>query len=91
MVVAVGKDQEVLQAQLESLDATDCYASAWSDALALAEASAGRLSWGGRGRGGRGIARRPFQPRDIVVDGVCLEYVNDASVTGGGGAGRRSC
>jgi ATPase subunit of ABC transporter with duplicated ATPase domains len=89
MVVAVGQGQEVLQAQLESLDATDCYASAWSDALALAEASAGRLSWGGRGRGGRGIARRTFQPRDIVVDGVCLEYVNDASVTGGGGGGSK--
>jgi ATP-binding cassette subfamily F protein 3 len=85
--------QEVLLAQLESLDATDGYASAWCDALAdAASASAGgvgRVSWGGRGRGGRGVARRTFQPRDVVVDGVCLEYVNDASVTGVGGGGSR--
>jgi len=82
----VGRD--VLNAQHESLDATDALASAWSAALSEAS-SPERVSWGGRGRGGRGTARRTFQPRDVVVDGVCLEYVNDASVTGGGGGGSK--
>lgn len=95
--------QDVLNAQHESLDATDAYASAWSVALAEAEASAAtaaassdgdnhgiiKVKWGGRGKGGRGTARRTFQPRDIVVDNVSLEYVNDASVTGAGGGGSK--
>ncbi|KAL3816156.1 hypothetical protein ACHAXA_001643 [Cyclostephanos tholiformis] len=93
-LLPVGRD--VLDAQHESLDATDPHASAWSEALADASSSSAadggatlRPSWGGRGRGGRGIARRTFQPRDIVVDGVCLEYVNDANVTGAGRGGSR--
>jgi len=65
--------------------------------VALAEASAAAVSgdgvikpsWGGRGRGGRGAARRTFQPRNIIVDAVYLEYVNDASVTGAGGGGSK--
>jgi len=87
--------QDILDAQQESLDATDTYASAWSVALAEASAAAAsgdgviKPSWGGRGRGGRGAARRTFQPRDIVVDAVYLEYVNDASVTGAGGGGSK--
>mmetsp|Transcript_10259 Transcript_10259/g.25133 ORF Transcript_10259/g.25133 Transcript_10259/m.25133 type:complete len:638 (+) Transcript_10259:58-1971(+) len=98
--------QDVLNAQHESLDATDAYASAWSDALAEATSSATtttasgasssgdadaiiKVSWGGRGRGGRGAARRTFQPHDIVVDAVNLEYVNDATVTGCGGGGSK--
>jgi ATPase subunit of ABC transporter with duplicated ATPase domains len=86
--------QDVLNAQHESLDATDSYASAWAQALADASAAAAdggevRVAWGGRGRGGRGIARRTFQPRDIVLDNVCLEYVNDANVTGVGGGGSK--
>ena len=88
--------QDVLNAQHESLDATDAYASAWS--VALAEATAARdgnsnapikVSWGGRGKGGRGTARRTFQPRDIVVDSVNLEYMNDVSVTGAGSGGSK--
>mmetsp|Transcript_14166 Transcript_14166/g.30789 ORF Transcript_14166/g.30789 Transcript_14166/m.30789 type:complete len:699 (+) Transcript_14166:109-2205(+) len=91
--------QDVLKSQHESLDATDAYASAWSVALAEAtsaadDASGGnhapvKVSWGGRGKGGRGMARRTFQPRDIVVDNVTLEYMNDASVTGAGGGGSK--
>ena len=88
---------DILDAQHESLDATDTYASAWSVALAKASAAAAAVSgdgiikpsWGGRGRGGRGATRRTFLPRDIVVDAVYLEYVNDASVTGAGGGGSK--
>ena len=84
--------QDIVDAQHESLDATDAYASAWSAALAEASAVSGGVfkpCWGGRGKGGRGAARRTFQPRDIVVDAICLEYVNDASVTGAGGGGSK--
>lgn len=90
---AIGQD--IIDAQHDSLDATDAYASAWSVALAEASAAAAvsggviQPSWGGRGKGGRGAARRTFQPHDIVVDAVCLEYVNDASVTGAGGGGSK--
>jgi len=96
---AVVAGQDVLNAQHESLDATDAYASAWSVALSQAYSAASsssggssgpiQVSWGGRGKGGRGTARRTFQPRDIVVDGVALEYVNDAAVTGIGGGGSK--
>lgn len=89
--------QDVLAAQHQSLDATDALSSVWSVALAEASAataadgSAGpiKVHWGGRGRGGRGTARRTFQPHDIIVENVNLEYVNDASVTGGGGGGSK--
>ncbi|KAL3800212.1 hypothetical protein ACHAW5_001806 [Stephanodiscus triporus] len=85
--------QDIINAQHDSLDATDSYSSAWLDALADASAAANggpvRVSWGGRGRGGRGVARRTFQPHTIVVDGVCLEYANNASVTGSGGGGSK--
>lgn len=81
--VYVGRD--VLNAQHASLDATNAHASAWEVALN----GPARVSWGGRGRGGRGTARRTFQPRDIVVDGVDMEYMNDAAVTGCGGGGSK--
>ena len=68
----------VVQSQLQSLDDTDAYASAWADALAAAEESNGAVSWGGRGRGGRGLARRTVQPQTVVVDDVTLQYVGDA-------------
>lgn len=85
---SIGED--VLNAQHESLDATDAFASAWAVALAVASSKSGdHIKWGGRGRGGRGTARRTFQPHDIVVDNVSLEYVNDASVTGAGGGGSK--
>ena len=69
---AVGQD--VLNTQHESLDATDAYASAWTTALEEAHNNNNnndgplKVSWGGRGKGGRGTARRTFQPLDIVVD-----------------------
>jgi len=99
--------QDVLNAQHQSLDATDAYASAWSFAIAEATAAAAaaaasadnnnndydnaplKVNWGGRGKGGRGTGRRTFQPRDIVVENVNLEYMNDTSVTGSGGGGSR--
>ena len=72
MASAVGQD--VLNTQHESLDATDAYASAWTTALEEAHNNNNnndgpiKVSWGGRGKGGRGTARRTFQPLDIVVD-----------------------
>jgi ATPase subunit of ABC transporter with duplicated ATPase domains len=33
------------------------------------------MQWGGRGQGGRGRNRRTYQPKDVVVDNVRLEYV----------------
>ncbi|KAL7504749.1 hypothetical protein ACHAXN_002325 [Cyclotella atomus] len=82
--------EEVLEAQHRSLDATDAFASAWSDVLAEAEnKNLRRVPWGGRGKGGRGTSRRTFQPKDIVVDGVTLEYVNDAELTGYGSGGSK--
>ena len=49
--------QDIIDAQHESLDATDAYASAWSVALAEASAAAAvrggviKPCWGGRGKG----------------------------------------
>lgn len=70
----------VVQSQLQSLDDTDALASAWADALAAAENSNGLATWGGRGRGGRGLARRTVQPQTVVVDDVTLHYVGDPSL-----------
>lgn len=117
--------EQVLQAQHESLDSTDPFASAWSAALAegtfsihLRESSrlpsmtwpqlthhcnhyfiesifsaenknVRKVPWGGRGKGGRGTSRRTFQPDDIVLDGITLEYVNDAQLTGSGAGGSK--
>lgn len=47
------------------------------------------LPWGGRGKGGRGTSRRTFQPDDIIVDAITLEYVNDAKLTGSGSGGSK--
>ena len=66
----------VVKDQLNSLDDTDCYASAWADALISAKESGKIVSWGGRGKGGRGIARKTYQPHTVVVDDVRLEYVS---------------
>mmetsp|Transcript_8134 Transcript_8134/g.12468 ORF Transcript_8134/g.12468 Transcript_8134/m.12468 type:complete len:685 (+) Transcript_8134:27-2081(+) len=66
----------VVQSQLESLDDTDAYASVWSEVLeSFRSSSSDGVFWGGRGRGGRGLARRTYQPRNIVVDDVDLQYV----------------
>ena len=90
MSAAANEFEEVVDAQLASLDASDAYASVWADCVAEAEAKGTRISWGGRGRGGRGAGRRTFQPHDVVVDGVCLEFLNDASVTGEGAGGSKT-
>ena len=74
----------IVASQLESLDDTDALASAWTDAVA--EAGSEPASWGGRGRGGRGLARNTYQPRDVSVDAVDLEFVGDPSATAGGGS-----
>ena len=60
----------IVRQQLTSLDDADSYASAWTAAVEKA------LTWGGRGRGGRGLARQTYQPRDIVVEDVTLEYIS---------------
>lgn len=69
-----------MQSQLQSLDDTDTYASAWTEALAAATNDGVAVSWGGRGRGGRGLARRTVQPQTVVVDDVTLQYVGDPSL-----------
>jgi len=90
-----GGYQDVLRAQQESLDATDALASAWSDALAESSAAAAtsgnpiKVLWGGRGKGGRGISRKTFQPRDVVVESVTMEFLNDPSITGAGSGGAK--
>ena len=68
---------EVVEAQLTSLDDTDCYASVWSEILATNESSnkSTKYAWGGRGKGGRGLSRRTIQPRDVVVESVRLQYL----------------
>lgn len=73
----MGPLQAVVEQQLTSLDDTDTYASVWADALARHQndgSASSSFLWGGRGRGGRGLARRTFQPRDIVVEDVRLEF-----------------
>lgn len=87
---AADEFEEVVDAQLASLDASDALASVWATCVAEAEANGTRISWGGRGRGGRGAGRSTFQPHDVVVDGVCLEFLNDASVTGEGAGGSKT-
>jgi ATPase subunit of ABC transporter with duplicated ATPase domains len=80
----------ILQLQQQHLDDTDVYASVWQDAIQKAIESAGNtgggcntsVKWGGRGKGGRGIARRTLQLNDICIpDGVRLEYVGGGGVT----------
>mmetsp|Transcript_5065 Transcript_5065/g.7691 ORF Transcript_5065/g.7691 Transcript_5065/m.7691 type:complete len:727 (+) Transcript_5065:106-2286(+) len=69
--------ESITNAQLASLDDTDCYASAWSEALQSSSTTGTDVKWGGRGKGGRGTARRTVQPYDIVVENVRLEYVHN--------------
>lgn len=51
-----------LQGIAELADMDD-WGSAWQDA----KANGG--SWGGRGKGGRGIQRNTWQPKDVYVEG----------------------
>ena len=63
---------------LGQLDDTDDFSSAWSDARDNAAENAEVVQWGGRGRGGRGIARQyqcmTIHTKDVVVEGVTLAY-----------------
>jgi ATPase subunit of ABC transporter with duplicated ATPase domains len=72
----------IVETQLQSLDDTDCYASAWADAIQAANQSHGIVSWGGRGKGGRGLSRRTFQPHDVSLENVRLEYVSESGLPG---------
>lgn len=48
---------------VDELAEMDDWGSAWQDAKDKGE------SWGGRGKGGRGIKRNTWQPKDIFVEG----------------------
>ena len=48
---------------VDELAEMDDWASAWKEAQERGEA------WGGRGKGGRGIQRNTWQPKDIYVEG----------------------
>jgi ATPase subunit of ABC transporter with duplicated ATPase domains len=85
-----------LQQQQERLDDTDLYAVAWADALeryknqsSTAGAGGGTgtggglagTTWGGRGQGGRGWARRTYQRHDCSVPNVTLAYLGGSAGT----------
>lgn len=73
------RSSDIAQAQSTALDDTDCYASVWEEILdkqRKEELPAGSVGlWGGRGKGGRGLARRTIQPKNIVVHDVNLQYL----------------
>lgn len=80
------EDDLNLQQQQERLDDTDIYAFAWADALEKyrsnssngnnhSETLSSSSCWGGRGQGGRGLARRTYQRYDCSVPNVTLEYL----------------
>lgn len=48
---------------VDELAEMDDWGSAWQDAKDKGE------GWGGRGKGGRGIQRNTWQPKDIYVEG----------------------
>ena len=72
----------IVETQLQSLDDTDCYSSAWADAIQAASESNRRVSWGGRGKGGRGLARNTYQPDSVSLSNVRLEYISDTGLPG---------
>lgn len=41
------------------------------------------MHWGGRGKGGRGYARQTFQPKDVIVPSLSLEYAGSDEVGSG--------
>lgn len=55
-------DSSTLQGVDELADMDD-WGSAWKEARERGEV------WGGRGKGGRGIQRNTWQPKDIYVEG----------------------
>ena len=82
--IASSSSDVVTQIQLKSLDDTDCYASVWGQILqrqrhelatsSLAAVASSSSLWGGKGMGGRGLARRTVQPKDVIIDDVRLQY-----------------
>lgn len=48
---------------VDELAEMDDWGSAWQDAKDKGEA------WGGRGKGGRGVQRNTWQPKDVYVEG----------------------
>ena len=69
--IAGGTDQEPKHAEtppgafqgVDELAEMDDWGSAWQDAKDKGEA------WGGRGKGGRGVQRNTWQPKDVYVEG----------------------
>jgi ATP-binding cassette, subfamily F, member 3 len=62
----------------DSLDDTDSFATAWQECVASGN------KWGGRGFGGRGVARRyqsGSKGRDVIVDGVTLAFAGKELLT----------
>lgn len=72
--------EQVVENQLEALDSSDSQATIWAEALSKYHLSNNEkhLLWGGRGKGGRGLARRTFQPHDVVVENVSMEYTKSS-------------
>ena len=60
--------KEVATTQLSSLSSHDDNASAWQAAKEK------DVKWGGRGKGGRALARQTHQPGDINLSSVSLDY-----------------
>ena len=69
---ATGGSRSLLQIQQAELDCSDDFATAWQQCKMSGD------SWGGRGRGGRGVARQyactGTASRDVRVDNVTLAY-----------------
>ncbi|KAG7352893.1 ABC transporter ATPase [Nitzschia inconspicua] len=71
---------QISQKQLDSLDDTDCYSSIWEQILSRSQCLPSNVNlWGGRGKGGRGLARRTLQPRDVVMEDVRLQYLGNSN------------
>jgi ATPase subunit of ABC transporter with duplicated ATPase domains len=79
----------IIGEQLQALDDTDMYASAWEQALNSVSNNNNNnnkdVFWGGRGQGGRGVVRKNLTTNcnnnnnnnDIVLSNVSLEYTAD--------------
>ena len=70
---------EVTESQLESLNDADAFGTAWQEILRQSRNNDDshpnrKIQWGGRGQGGRGRGRRTYQPHNVVVDNLSLEY-----------------
>ena len=77
-------DEEVLSHFTQSSSSSNVNSNSNSNSSVLSQITRQtslkqqQLLWGGRGKGGRGIARMTIQPRDIILPNVTLEYVSDA-------------